>query len=165
MAHSLAIAGAFCPGGISVATAYLVVLGLVAARNGMDFVKSYDAELRLLVASSEEYTEEKVAAMWQGGGKVAANTEALQVIPPYVRRATLDYSSSSLADATADAKRDFQSDAGDYLARAQAAEAAARAARGAPPAPPPQRHGLDGGRDDLEEGADPTRTSQIISFV
>ena len=64
VAHSLAIAGAFGPGGIAVATAYLVVLGLVAARHGMDFAKSYDAELRLLAASSEEYTEEKVAALF-----------------------------------------------------------------------------------------------------
>ena len=64
VAHLLAIAGAFGPQGIAMATAYLAVLGLVAARHGMDFVKSYDAELRLLVASSSEYTEERVAALF-----------------------------------------------------------------------------------------------------
>ena len=46
------------------ATAYLSVLGLIAARHGMDFVKSYDAEFHLLVASSEEYTEERVATLF-----------------------------------------------------------------------------------------------------
>ena len=61
--HSAAIAGCFGPGGITVATAYLWVLGSIAARHGVEFAKAYDDDVRMLAASSEEYTEDKVAAL------------------------------------------------------------------------------------------------------
>mmetsp|Transcript_112400 Transcript_112400/g.195225 ORF Transcript_112400/g.195225 Transcript_112400/m.195225 type:complete len:272 (-) Transcript_112400:31-846(-) len=61
--HSAAIAGCFGPGGIAVATAYLWVLGSIAARHGVEFAKTYDDDVRMLAASSEEYTEAKVAAL------------------------------------------------------------------------------------------------------